>query len=340
MTLIWEDRSRPFLAVTGLLATFFLVAPPRASAAPADDPSSIWTLQDENASITTQGLSDRNYVNGLRLGWTSPTSKLPDWTSRLGHALWGDGKQRISFDLVQQIYTPTDTSTPVSLPGDRPYAGLLMGTFAVLSDTDTSRSTFSLGLGLVGPAALAEEVQNGIHNLIGQSHAQGWGDQLHNQPMIQITSSRVWRLNTGSVGSLQTQALPELTASVGTVRIYALTGVTMRIGQGLDADYGVARVRPGLSGGDAYTPTQPFAWYLFAGVDGQVVGQDITLDGNLFESSPHVQRTPWVGEGEVGMALVFGSARLTYTQVFQSEEYRHQKGGVHQFGSLALSVRF
>jgi hypothetical protein len=36
----------------------------------APDPVSIWTLQDENASISSAKLTDRYYVNGLRLGWT------------------------------------------------------------------------------------------------------------------------------------------------------------------------------------------------------------------------------------------------------------------------------
>jgi hypothetical protein len=38
--------------------------------------------------------------------------------------------------------------------------------------------------------------------------------------------------------------------------------------------------------------------------------------------------------------MIFYGARLTYTQVFQTQEFQHQKGGLHQFGSFALSVRF
>jgi lipid A 3-O-deacylase len=345
MTHTRQTLSRPFLIAGGVLLGGCLLAPPpavaqTAPAQPADDPSSIWTVQDENASISTDKLSDRYYTNGLRLNWTSPTSAVPAWMAGLGHALWGDGKQRISLDVAQQMYTPDNTTAVVLPPGDRPYAGVLMGTLAVMSDTATSRSTFSLGLGVVGPAALAEQLQDGFHDLIGQTHDAGWSGQLHNEPAIEITSSRVWRLNTGAIGGLETDAVPELTAGVGNVRVYALTGVTMRIGQGLDSDYGVARINPGLSGGDAFTPTRPFSWYVFAGVDGQVVAHDITLDGNTFQGSAHVKRQPYVGEGEAGLALIFGAARLTYTQVVQSEEFRTQKGGLHQFGSLALSVRF
>ena len=81
-----------------------------AQAQPAPDTASIWTLQEENASIGATDPTDRLYVNGLRLGWTSPTTGVPDFLASLGETLWGDGQQRIGFDLSQQIYTPTNTS--------------------------------------------------------------------------------------------------------------------------------------------------------------------------------------------------------------------------------------
>jgi hypothetical protein len=68
--------------------------------------------------------------------------------------------------------------------------------------------------------------------------------------------------------------------------------------------------------------------------------RDITLDGNDFRAGPSVKLDPYVGELEGGVALMAFGARLTYTQVVQTQEFVHQKGGLHQLGSLALSVRF
>jgi hypothetical protein len=327
-------------AIIGVLFATNPVTAQTASGSPAPDPISIWTIQGENASISTAGLTDRYYTNGLRLGWTSGTDATPDFLAPVARTLWGDGQMRVSFDLTQQIYTPADTTARVPPPGDRPYAGILMGNFGILEDTNDTRSTLVLGLGVIGPAALGEQVQNGFHDLIGQAHNNGWSSQLKNEPALQITSGRVWRLNTGTLGGLETQALPDLEAGVGTVRIYALSGLTMRIGQGLDSDFGAARLRPGMTGGDAFHPTRPFAWYAFAGFDGQAVAYDATLNGNLFQSSPSVKITPFVGEMQLGFAMMFHGVRLTYTHVLQTQEFQHQKGGLHQFGSLALSVRF
>jgi len=114
----------------------------------------------------------------------------------------------------------------------------------------------------------------------------------------------------------------------------------VRIGQGLDSDFGAPRIRPGLTGTDAYMGTLPFAWYVFAGVDGQAVAFDETLDGLPFQNTRHVSRLPMVGEFEAGFAIVTHGMRLTATQVVQSNEFRGQTNGRFQFSSVALSFKF
>ena len=88
-----------------------------------------------------------------------------------------------------------------------------------------------------------------------------------------------------------------------------------------------------MTGGDAYTPVRPFDWYLFGGFDGQLVADDITLDGNTFESGPSVPRNWLVGELELGAAVMFNNWRVSYTQVFETHTFRGEQGGLHQFGS-------
>ena len=334
--------SHAAICVCGVLAAAPLANAQQAggNGAPAPDPTSIWTLQDENASISTAKLTDRYYVNGLRLGWTSGTDTTPDFLKQAGRVLWGDGQTRISFDLSQEIYTPADTQAFDPPPNDRPYAGVLLGNFGLITDTPGARSSITLSAGVVGPWALAEQVQNGFHNIIGQAKTNGWHFQIPNAFGFEAVSARTWRLPITTVGNMEIDALPELDAGVGTVRIYAETGGVFRLGQGLDSDFGVARVRPGMSGSDVFKPTRPFAWYVFAGADGRAIAYDITLNGNPFESSRSVTLKPLVGEIEAGLAMMAFGTRLTYTQVFQTQEFQHQKGGLHQFGSLALSVRF
>ena len=328
------------LKTTAAIAATLLMQLASANAQPAPDTASIWTLQGENASISAGTPTDRFYTNGLRLGWTSPDGTVPGFLVNLGHTLWGDGQQRVAFDLSQQIYTPADTQLVIPDPHDRPYAGLLLGNFSLLSDTDDSRSVLSLSLGLVGPGAGGEWLQNGFHNLIGQETNKGWGSQIQNTPAIELLHERTWRLPIGTLGGLETDALPSLTVALGNLRTYLQTGISFRIGQGLGSDFGVPRVRPGQSGGDAYTPTRPFAWYFFGGADGQAVAYDLLLQSNPFRSGPHVSPVWDVGELQTGFAIMAYGMRLTLAYVIQTQEFQGQTGGLHQFGSASISFRF
>ena len=310
------------------------------SPAPAPDKSSVWTMQWENAAVSTAKQKDKFYTNGLRLGWTSSPDLVPESLRNLGTTLWGTGEARLSFDLTHQIYNPADTVSRLPPLRDRPYAGVLMGHFGLVQDAPTTRSTMVLGLGMVGPAAGGRWVQNGFHDLIGQKPVNGWDTQLKNEPLIQITSERTWRVPIATLGAIETDALPSLTASVGNLRAYLQTGVTIRLGQGLQSDFGPARPRPGVTGGDYYRTVRPFAWYVFLGADGRAVGRDLTLDGNSFASSRSVKKNPFVGEVQGGLAVIAYGIRLTYTHRLTTQEFHGQKGGLHQMGALALSVRF
>lgn len=322
------------------IATVLMLPAAVAQAQPAADTASIWTLQDENASISAGHPTDRLYVNGLRLGWTSPTTAVPDFLADLGRTLWGSGQQRVAFDLTQQMYTPANTSSVVPSPYDRPYGGVLLGNFSLLSDAEDSRSVLSFSLGVVGPASGAEQLQNGFHDLIGQAHAAGWNGQIQNTPAVELVHERTWRLPIGTVAGMETDALPSLTVGLGDLRDYLQTGVTFRFGQGLDSDFGVPRVRPGLSGGDAFTPTKPFVWYVFAGADGQAVGYDMLLQSSPFRGGPHVSSVWDVAEMQGGFAVMAYGMRLTFAYVAQTQEFNGQTGGLHQFGSASLSFRF
>ncbi len=104
---------------------------------------------------------------------------------------------------------------------------------------------------------------------------------------------------------------------------------------------GPARIVPGLNGTDAYTATAPLVWYGFAGVDGQAVAYDVTLDGSTFrDRTPSVHRIWDVGEFEAGLAVILYGVRVSYTQTWQTQEFRGARSGLFNFGSLAMSVTF
>jgi lipid A 3-O-deacylase len=329
------------IRAAGCAAALVLSAAVAAHAQPAPSPGSIWTIQGENDSVsTTPGGSDKNYTSGLRLGWTSGADQGPDAAAELARTVWGDGVTRISFDINQQIYTPTDTALTHPNPRDRPVAAYLGGTISVLQDTANSRSVLALTLGVIGPSALGRQVQNGFHELIHEHINKGWGAQLPDSPAVELVAERTWRVPLVQIGKAETDILPSLTAGVGIVRDYAQAGAILRFGEGLDTDFGVARIRPGVTGGDAYAEAVGVPWYVFVGADGQLVARDAFLDGDLWRRSAHVQHNWLLGEVEAGFAVIWHGTRLSYTQTWQTHAFKGQKGGFFNFGSLTASVRF
>jgi len=311
------------------------------SAAPPPDLDSIWTIQAENDAVSTlKGTSDQYYTSGLRIGWTSGADAV-DAVAALGHNVWGDGTTRVSIDITQSLFTPHDTQLDPPNPLDRPYAGVLLANFGLIHDTTWTRDLVSVSLGIVGPGALGEEVQNGFHNIIGDTPNRGWHYQLQDQPAVNLLLQRTWRLPIADLSGVGIDALPSATGAVGDVRDYLQAGGVLRIGQGLDSDFGTARIEPGLNGADAFTQTAPLVWYAFAGADGQAVGYDVTLDGSTFRSNtPSVHRIWDVGEVEGGLAVIWHGVRITYTQTWQTQEFRNARSGLFNFGSLAASVKF
>ena len=337
--MIHQNRRSAPCPAAALLCAALLVATSVYAATPPDDPKLIVTLQTENDVV---GRTDRNYTAGLRLGITLPTGVMPDFVSAAGRALMGNGNQRLSLDLSQTLFTPKNTAAAVPNPRDRPYAAVLTAQFNLVHDTERTRTLLGLGLGVLGPLAQGENLQNGFHDLIRDPPAKGWAYQIANMPVVQLVGARIWRfpLLEGANDGLQVDVLPSIAGAIGTWRDYAQMGGQIRLGQGLKTDFGTSRISPGLTGADAYTPTRDFVWYVFAGADGQAVHWDATLDGNLFASGPHVTRNPWVTEFEAGAAIVWHGMRLSYTHVFQTQEFRGQRGGLFQFGSFTAAARF
>ena len=352
-------RSRTFLSLIRFALALSL-AP--AAATHADG---VLTLQIENDRIAA---TDRHYTQGARLSYLSGEENFPAWIGGLGDALtWGPlfnfGKgdriiQRRGYALGQSIFTPENVRGKTLVVGDRPYAGWLYAGFSAHTEHritspanqygDPARlDTVELDIGVVGPAAFAAEVQNNFHDLINSVRSEGWDNQLDNEPGIVLAVERRWRLpihppRTGQPRTnnvLGMDVLPHISGSLGNVMTYAAVGATVRFGMDLFKDFGPPRIRPSLSGSHAFDVKQGFGWYIFAGTEGRLVARNIFLDGNTFGDSHGVDKKLLVGDAQVGVAVVFPGARLTYTHVFRTREFDGQRRA-DRFGALSLSVRF
>ncbi len=291
------------------------------------------------------GGSDRDYTNGVRFDYVSPRNRLTA-LGRLGRNNLGwltdADKWYESFALGQNIYTPDDISMPIPEPDDRPYAGFLYVGYGLSADRGDRLDTLQLEVGMVGPASLAEQSQSLVHNLIGAQDPKGWDTQLENEPGFRLIYERKYRYGADipvPLLDLSVDAAPHFNIALGNVDTSAGIGSTVRIGQDLADDYGPPRVRPAVSSPGFFRNEDDFSWYLFAGVEGRVVGRNIFLEGNTFGGVDGVTINRFVGDVQVGAALQFGRVELAYTHVIRTEEYAGQEGPSN-FGSVNLRARF
>jgi hypothetical protein len=306
------------------------------------------TLEVENDFFAPATNTDRHYTNGVRAAWLSGPLSAPDWVADASDTLSPFGSdaapatRRFGVAIGQNIFTPDDTTRADPDPNDRPYAGWLY-VAASLSSVRQSpagaarQDTLQVDLGVVGPSALGEEVQNNFHNLINVGRARGWSHQLKDEPTLGITVQQQWRTDRfPAVFGLQADAIPHVIATLGNAFTYLGAGGTLRLGFSLPDDFGPPRIRPGLPGSDSFARTGPVSWYAFLGLEGRLVGRNIFLDGNTFRDSPSVDKRILVGDFQAGLAVVFGSVRLTYTHVLVTPEFVGQSNW-DQLGSLSLS---
>lgn len=286
--------------------------------------------------------TDRHYTSGVRLSWTTGEGGVPDWMRSLARLLPGGDAPpiRAEYALGQSMFTPLNRFRSEPLSTDRPYAGWLYGTAAILTDGGDALDRLELTAGIVGPSALAKQTQRLVHRATGARFPKGWDHQIDDEPGIVLAYDRVWRnILPGAAAGLDLDIAPHAGLAFGNVLTYGAIGGTIRLGRHLDVDYGPQRVRPGSVGSGFFATGAGFGWYAFVGAEGRAVARNIFLDGNTFDDDPSVDRRPLVADLQAGLAFVFDGARIAYTHVLRTKEYDGQEKPDF-FGALSLSFAF
>jgi hypothetical protein len=335
-------RSMSQAKICGLtLLAALLGTTPLAAQQPATDPAGSYAFILENDTFSGR---DRFYTNGFLFAWRSPSYNPPEWlrtgTERPGIVFPDGGTVRWGLGFGQKMFTPEDTLARNPDPTDRPYAGWLYGTATLLSYTPTQLGSLELQVGVVGPAALGEQVQNNTHDLMNIDRAYGWDHQIKDELGVNLIAGRQWRINRPlGGGGLSWGIVPSVAVSLGNVQTYAAAGGMLRIGNELEADFGPPRVRPASAGSVFFQPDGEWGWYAFGALEGRAVARDVTLDGNTWRESRSVDRETLVGDASLGFVVIMPVARLTMTYTHRTKEFTTQREAA-QFGSVSIAFRF
>ncbi|MFW6372803.1 MAG: lipid A deacylase LpxR family protein [Thermodesulfobacteriota bacterium] len=336
-------------AIAGMMVCLLAWAVPGFGLEPEEAENLVFYFEND-----TFGGTDENYSNAVKISWTS--EDIDEYTDGyepgdvpvLGGFWSGEGYQRnFGFSVGQNIYTPEDTDTEELVEDDRPYAGLLYLAFALHRKTPKILDTLELTLGLVGPASLAEESQKLVHDILDIDSPEGWDNQLDNEPGIALTWQRSWRAvaDGGSFG-WGWDLIPHFGVTLGNISTFANAGFGLRFGYNVPQDFGTSLIRPAAT---VLVPTaesdprlsqkRDFGIVWFARAEGRGVAYNVFLDGNTFEDSHSVDKEYFVADLSAGISILYKSVKLSYAQVYRTEEFEEQDGG-HTFGSVALSITY
>jgi hypothetical protein len=290
----------------------------------------------------TFGGSDRFYTDGVSLG-LSQTGK--NWLDPLADRLpWSEGRRTVGYDLSQAMFTPSDTEMSIPNPNDRPYAGIL--TFGLALHVEKERSYHGLKFvgGFVGPASLAEQTQNAVHDMIGSDKAQGWDEQLDNEPVFD--SLYEYRRRFQLVGERHQWSAEAISIGggwVGNLLTQGQLGALLRAGYNMPNDFGPTLAR-GMSHmpppqRDQHRSTSDWGFSVYGGGVANVVLRDLTLDGNTFADSPSVDKEWLVPMAGVGASVGNRRFEISLTYIFWAKEFETQNEN-SEFGALTFRYFF
>lgn len=243
----------------------------------------------------------------------------------------------ISFSYDWQMYTPKDFRANELIEDDRPYAGYQYIKSSLLKTNNTRLHTLSIQLGIIGPSAKMEQIQNGFHDIIDSPPVNGWDNQLKDEMIFQLNYSyrKFYKLNKNSV------LLPDFGFELGNASIKGYGMLMYRFGNDVQNDFGTSLIDNTLY----YKVPRPFQnkkkwrYNLQLSLKANIVARNIFLDGNSFKDSHKVEKNIFVGEASYGVNLGYKKWTFSYLRKHLTKEFIQQISSPN-YGSLIFSYQY
>ena len=273
--------------------------------------------------------SDGHYTHGTRITrlTTAPAGWVERTAARIPCRPCRD-LQAVEWTLGQDLYTPESTWRSDPVTDDRPYAGWLYGSVRLLGGEQTRRAfrldSVGLDVGVVGPAAMAEQTQSAVHGALSKPISRGWDHQLDDELGLVLSYQRAWH-HQKRTGRLNNDIAPYVGGALGNVFTHLSAGLTLKTGVNFQLNP-LAEATAGAG------------WHLFLDLETRAVARNIFLDGNTHTESHRVKKEPVIGEIRTGLELTLGRFGLTLTTAIRSREFVGQREP-DRYGALSFSYR-
>jgi len=274
--------------------------------------------------------SDKYYTQGVHFELVAPRLAY----SPVNHLLIRprSGYTRYGIGVEHDIYTPANIEKREIQVADRPFAScLILKSFVTnINPLDKTRLSSTLSVGIVGPGAVANELQSWVHRVLPRNSVpQGWSNQVQNDVVInyQVNYEKqllAWR----NIFSLNANAM----ARLGTLSDKVAAGGTVMLGY-FDSPFG------GVSKKDILS-LRGFRFYAYDHAVLNAIGYDATLQGGVFNhTNPHTLGANEISRINVlnrfGIVLVYKSVHIEYFQTYLSREFK--SGTHHHWGGVQIA---
>ncbi|NDI98079.1 lipid A deacylase LpxR family protein [Flavobacterium sp. LaA7.5] len=270
--------------------------------------------------------TDLNYTQGYTFELVTPWLKRNPVNILFPKLKESETRYGISFE--QTGFTPASISADEILYGDRPYAATIaLKSFVIVTDTiHKSRLTVSLTTGMIGPVALGDEMQTGIHKWIDDDLPQGWKYQIKNDIILdyELTyEKQLFRFKDYFAVTGKAKA------RLGTLNTNVATGLTFRLGL-INAPF------------ESTKQTNKLQVYLYGQPMITAVGYDATLQGGIFNKNspyklPYSDIEKLTAQYNYGIVLQYQSLFLEYSQALLTREFT--TGHSHKWGGFKIGFK-
>ncbi|WP_328797751.1 lipid A deacylase LpxR family protein [Marinomonas vulgaris] len=232
---------------------------------------------------------DNGYTNGffaslydVKDSQQESTQSTPFWVKPLSWSMPDESplKSVNVYSVGQTLMTPYDIEDATPAEGTFPYSALLSFTNTYIAEAPGYADRVSTTLGVVGPIAMGEQTQKAVHRVISAKMPQGWDTQLENELVFELSRGRTWRSWVAS--NQHADLLTGADISIGTLRSSVSTGFMVRYGRHLESSFATVLLSESRT-------SNPIAvdqgWFIYAGVELTMIGNQIFTDGNTFRDS-------------------------------------------------------
>ncbi|MDB5130838.1 MAG: hypothetical protein JWR02_587 [Mucilaginibacter sp.] len=300
----------------------------------AQSHSTEFGAQTDNDSYLLKG-SDRYYTDGTFLYYSHALKIKGGDSTLLANKVLG-------FETGQKIFNPQSGFVPGPEYVDRPFAAYLYigGTLNLLYK---SESNLKLGaqLGVVGPAALGEQIQSFIHRTFGFYAVGGWQYQVKNDFEINLSAeyNKLIARAPGIDISLASYA------NLGNGFTGAGAGPLVRIGLFNQLFHSVSTQSTAIRN-ESIIPLHEQEIFLYYKPQVNYVAYDATIQGGLFDNhnDPNSleiiqHKEPFIFSQQFGIAFTTKRFVVNAAAIYHTKDVK-EMAHKHQWGSISALYRF